>query len=67
MRNKNEFEYSSYKGRSGRGAIVIIKPSNKCNFKNLIDILDEMAIAKIDTYTIVNEFSPEESKLLASR
>lgn len=67
MINKNEFEYSRYKGRSGRGAIVIIKPSKKCNFKNLVDILDEMAITKIDTYAIVNDFTPEESKLLASK
>ncbi|MCD9573832.1 ExbD/TolR family protein [Flavobacterium soyae] len=54
-------------GRSNRGPIVIIKPSKKCNFKNLIDILDEMAIAKIDTYAIVNDFTPEEAKLLASK
>lgn len=49
-----------------RDVIVIIKPSKKCNFKNLVDILDEMAISKIDTYVIVNDFSSEESKLLAS-
>ncbi|MEO8532370.1 MAG: hypothetical protein ABI441_01400 [Flavobacterium sp.] len=67
MRNKNEFEYSSYKGRSGRGVIVIIKPSKKSNFKNLVDILDEMTITRIDTYAIVNDFTPEESKLLAEK
>jgi len=66
-KNKEIHEYSTKFGRSDRGAIVIIKPSKKCNFKNLIDILDEMAIAKIDTYAIVNEFSPEETKLLASK
>lgn len=67
IRNKNIQEYSAQLGKLNRGAIVIIKPSKKCNFKNLIDILDEMTIAKIDTYTIVNDFTPEESKLLASR
>ncbi|MFH7019163.1 ExbD/TolR family protein [Flavobacterium sp. FlaQc-47] len=66
-RNKNMLEYSAQLGRYGRGITVIIKPSKKCNYKNLVDILDEMAIAKIDTYAIVNEFSPEESKLLASK
>ncbi|KQX00527.1 biopolymer transporter ExbD [Flavobacterium sp. Root420] len=58
-------EYSEKLGRPGGGVIVIIKPSKKCNFKNLVDILDEMTIAKIDTYAIVNEFTTEESKLLA--
>lgn len=59
--------YSAKIGRPDRGVIVIIKPSKNCSFKNLVDILDEMAITKIDTYTIVNDFTPEESKLLASK
>jgi len=45
--------------------VVIIKPSKKSNFKNLVDSLDETAIADISTYVIVNDFTPEESKLLA--
>jgi biopolymer transport protein ExbD len=64
-RNKAVLEYSAALGRPGRGITVIIKPSKKSNYKNLVDILDEMAIAKIDTYVIVPEFTPEESKLLA--
>ncbi|AYN03352.1 biopolymer transporter ExbD [Flavobacterium sp. 140616W15] len=66
-KNKSILEYSANIGRPNRGAIVIIKPSKKSNYKNLVDILDEMAIAKIETYTIVNDFTPEESKLLAAR
>jgi hypothetical protein len=58
-------EYSSQLGKPGRGITVIIKPSKKCNFKNLVDILDEMAITRIDTYAIVNDFTSEETKLLA--
>jgi biopolymer transport protein ExbD len=54
-------------GDINRKAIVIIKPSRKSNYGNLVDILDEMAITNINTYAIVNEFTPEESKLLASR
>ena len=46
---------------------MIIKPSKKSNFKNLIDILDEMAIVNIETYVIVNDFLPEETKLLVSK
>ena len=64
-RNKAVLEYSAALGKPGRGITVIIKPSKKCNYKNLVDILDEMAIANIGTYVIVNEFTPEESQLLA--
>ncbi|MTH16841.1 biopolymer transporter ExbD [Flavobacterium sp. LC2016-01] len=64
---KTILEYSAALGKPKNGPIVIIKPSKKSNFKNLIDILDEMAIVNIDTYAIVNEFTPEESKLLASK
>jgi biopolymer transport protein ExbD len=66
-RNKTILEYSAALGKPNRGAIVIIKPSKKCNYKNLVDILDEMEITNIDTYTIVNDFTPEESKLLAAK
>ena len=34
--------------------IVIIKPNNDCSYKNLIDILDEMAICNIGRYAIVD-------------
>ena len=60
-------EYSAKLGKPGRGITVIIKPSKESNYKNLVDILDEMAIAKIDTYAIVNDFTPEESNLLAAK
>ena len=59
-------EYMTAMGKPKSGVIIIIKPSKKSNFKNLVDILDEMAIAKINTYAIVNEFTLEESKLLAT-
>ncbi|WP_281233380.1 biopolymer transporter ExbD [Flavobacterium gelatinilyticum] len=63
--NKNTLNYSAQLGKPGRGIAVIIKPSKKCSFKNLVDILDEIAITGIDTYVIVNDFTPEESKLIA--
>lgn len=53
-----------YTGDKNKGMIVIIKPSKKSNYKNLVDVLDEMAIADVPTYAIVNDFSPEELKLL---
>ncbi len=42
-----------------KGLIVIIKPSDKSNYRNLIDALDEMAISKIKTYAIVDIASVE--------
>ena len=64
-RNKSMLEYSAALGKPGRGITAVIKPSKKSNFKNLVDILDEMDIANISAYVIVNYFTPEESKLLA--
>ncbi len=55
-----------YTGTKDKGMIVIIKPSKKSNYRNLVDVLDEMAIVGVPTYAIVNEFSPEEAKLLAT-
>jgi biopolymer transport protein ExbD len=38
---------------------VILKPSNESNYKNMVDVLDEMTIANIVRYAIV-DISPEE-------
>lgn len=65
QKKKEIQEYMTAMGKPKSGVIVIIKPSKKSNFKNLVDILDEMRIANIDAFAIVNEFTPEESKLLA--
>jgi len=59
--------YSTAKGKPKNGMIVIIKPSKKCTYRNLVDILDEMAIVDVPTYAIVNDFSPEETKLLEGK
>lgn len=66
-RKKAVLEYSTAKGKPKNGIIVIIKPSKKSNYRNLVDILDEMAIAGVETYAIVPEFTPEESKLLVGK
>jgi biopolymer transport protein ExbD len=59
-----EYVLNSPTMKQNQGIIVIIKPSKKSNYRNLVDILDEMAITKVETYAIVNEFTPEETKLL---
>lgn len=60
-------QIQQHTGNTDRGAIVIIKPSKKSNFGNLVDALDEMAITEIPTYAVIDDFTPEESKLLASK
>ena len=64
--NKRILEYSTAIGKPNRGAIVFIKPSKKSTYGNLVDIIEEMRLANIEAYTIINEFTPEEEKLLAS-
>jgi biopolymer transport protein ExbD len=66
-RKASVLAYSTAKGKPKNGMIVIIKPSKKSNYRNLIDILDEMGIVEVPTYAIVNEFSPEETKLLEGK
>ncbi|WP_349293772.1 biopolymer transporter ExbD [Flavobacterium gelatinilyticum] len=65
-RNKKVLEYSAQLGKPGRGVTVIIKPSKNSNYGNLVDILDEIKICNINSYSVVDYYTPEESKLLAS-
>ena len=64
-KNTKVLEYSAERGKPGRGVTVIIKPSKNSNYGNLVDILDEMKITGINSYAIVDYYTPEESKLLA--
>lgn len=45
--------------------VVLIKPSQNSNYQNLVDILDEMAIANIQRYAIVDA-SPDDDLLIAN-
>jgi len=44
---------------TGKGLIVLIKASDKSNYKNLVDILDEIKITNVKTYAIVDITEPE--------
>ena len=50
-------------GDPKKGLIVLIKPSKKSDYKNLVDILDEMAICDVKVRAIV-DISPEEVAFL---
>jgi biopolymer transport protein ExbD len=63
-RGKLVKEYCIAQRKPKDGMIVIIKPSKKSTYRNLVDILDEMAIVGVGTYAIVNDITPEEKKLL---
>ena len=63
-RKKSVIEYT---GNKDKGIIVIIKPGKKSKYKNLVDILDEMAINGVETYAIVNDFMPKETELLEKK
>jgi len=49
-------------GDPKKGLIVLIKADKKSNYKNLVDVLDEMAISKVPTYAIV-DITKEETAL----
>jgi biopolymer transport protein ExbD len=46
-------------GDPKKGLIVLIKPSEKSNYRNLVDILDEMKISNVQVYAIVDITAPE--------
>jgi len=62
-RKKTVIEYTR---DAKKGLIVIIKPSKKSNYRNLVDVLDEMAIADVPTYAIV-DILPEEVSILEGK
>jgi len=52
-------EVKGITGDPKKGLIVLIKPSDKSNYRNLVDILDEMKISDVQTYAIVDITNPE--------
>jgi biopolymer transport protein ExbD len=64
---KRKASVLEYTKNPKKGMIVIIKPGKKSNYRNLVDILDEMGIVEVPTYAIVNDFSPAELKLLEGK
>jgi biopolymer transport protein ExbD len=64
---KQKAEIIAYTQDKTKGPIVIIKPSKKSKYKNLVDALDEMAISGIEQSAIVNDYTPEEKTFLEGK
>lgn len=62
--NKSKLVLERYNNDPKKGLIVIIKPSKESNYKNVVDVLDEMAIVGVKTYAIV-DITPEEMNMLS--
>lgn len=54
-----------YKTQDKKGPIVMIKANNSAKYKNIVDIIDEMAICNVARYAIV-DMNEYEVKLLQS-
>jgi hypothetical protein len=49
-----------------KGPIVLIKATDGAKYKNMVDIIDEMAICEIAIYAIV-DMNPQEKKMLEAK
>ena len=47
--------------------IFVIKPRKICKYKNVVDVMDELAITEAPKYAIDNLFTPTDSLLLYNR
>ena len=48
--------------KSTKDLTCIIKPTDKSNYRNMVDALDEMSIIGIKRYALVSDFAPDETK-----
>jgi biopolymer transport protein ExbD len=47
--------------------VVVIKPTKESTYRNMVDMLDEMAITKTKRYALVDELTPVEKELLKDK
>jgi biopolymer transport protein ExbD len=48
--------------RSTKDLTCIIKPTDKSNYRNVVDALDEMSIVGVKRYALVSDFAPDEKE-----
>ncbi|TRW22075.1 biopolymer transporter ExbD [Flavobacterium zepuense] len=63
---KNTAYAKKFADKPDEGLIVNIKASDAASYRNLVDILDEMAINKVQLYAI-GDITPEEITLLTDK
>lgn len=47
--------------------VVVIKPTKESTYRNMVDILDEMAITKTKRYALVDQLTPDEKAILKDK
>lgn len=51
----------------GKQLLVLIKPTRESTYKQLVDVLDELAITRIKRYALDMALTPDDQALLAQR
>jgi len=57
---------SKKRSTADKDFFVVVKPNDECNYKNVIDILDEMAINVVKRYALVDISDGENQLVLAT-
>jgi biopolymer transport protein ExbD len=65
IRQKQQWMHKSYEGGQ-KEMMILIKPSADASYENLVSMLDEMLINKVERYAIV-DITEDDKKLLAEK
>ena len=50
----------------GEKFVLVLKPTKESTYKNMVDVLDDMAVIKLKRYALVDALTPEEKTLIKS-
>lgn len=68
LASKNRINAANPKDEKGNEAfVVVIKPTDVSSYKNMVDVLDEMAITKSKRYALVDNLTDAEKKVLGDK